>query len=98
LINAKAYTSGKMESDMKASGRMESFTGKVSKLCQMELYSMESGLKGGLMEWEHASTLTMLNTQAVGLMVNRMVKESKLCLMEQNTQEIGLMEKLTVEV
>lgn len=69
--------SGRKEIGMRVSGKMENFTEKELKHYLMALYSMVSGPKESLKEWECASTQMEQNTLEIGLMDNRMVMESR---------------------
>ena len=90
---AAVYISGKMESGMKVSGRMASFTEKESRLCLMELYSMEIGRKVDLSDKACASIQMERSTRGAGSTVNLMELVSRCFLMGLNTLAIGSMAK-----
>jgi hypothetical protein len=85
--------SGKMESGMKVSGRMASFTEKASRLCLMGLYLMGIGRKVDLLGKACASIQMERSAQGAGSTVDLMELVSRCFLMGLNTLAIGSMAK-----
>ena len=74
---------GQMDPDMMAFGKMEWLTEEVDSYTQMAMYIPVSGRKTRLMGLEYSKIIMEVDTKAIGLMINNMVKALRLGLTDQ---------------